>query len=330
MVRPLPPLSSLRSFEAVARQLSFSKAAEELHVTPGAISQQVRSLEELLGTRLFDRTRRSVALTDAAMRMLPHIQAGLEMLAKAIASKASPGGDRTLTISVAPSFASKWLVPRLPMFYEQYPDIDLRISATVGLADFKRDKVDLAIRLGHGRYPGLHTKPLFAEALTPFCSPELLKRKGPLKKPDDLRKHRLIHDTSIPGGGENQAWEQWLRLAGAKNVSPQRGVRFTLAELAMQAAIDGAGVVLGRIVLAEGDVAAGRLVRPFKIALPLKVSYFLVRLSAQPPRHEVQCFQEWLFGCLGPSPTARNSRRRSAIKTVGTEKNGWAADVRRS
>ena len=118
MVKPLPPLSSLRSFEAVARQLSFSKAAEELHVTPGAVSQQVRSLEELLGTRLFDRTRRSVVLTDAAVRMLPDIQAGLEMLAKAIASKASPSGDQTLTISVAPSFASKWLFPRLPTFYE--------------------------------------------------------------------------------------------------------------------------------------------------------------------------------------------------------------------
>ena len=307
MVRSLPPLRSLRCFEAVARQLSFSKAAEELHVTPGAVSQQVRALEELLGTRLFNRTRRSVVLTDAAVRMLPDIQAGLETLAKAIASKASPSGDRTLTISVAPSFASKWLVPRLPMFHEQHPDIDLRISATVGLADFERDKVDLAIRLGHGRYPGLHAEPLFTEALTPFCSPELLKRKGPLKKPDDLRRHRLIHDTSIPGGGEHHAWEQWLSLAGASNVSAQRGVRFSLAELAMQAAIDGGGVVLGRVVLAEGDVAAGRLVRPFKIALPLEVSYFLVKLRAGPPRQEIQCFREWLFGSLG------NSRRRAAI-----------------
>jgi LysR family glycine cleavage system transcriptional activator len=301
MVGPLPPLSSLRSFAAVARHLSFSRAAEELHVTPGAVSQQVRSLEELLDTRLFDRTRRSVVLTDAAVRMLPEIQAALELLARAIAKKASPSAARTLTISVTPSFASKWLVPRLPMFYERHPDIDLRISATVGLADFKRDKVDLAIRLGHGKYPGLHAEALFSEALTQFCSPELMQRKGGLKKPDDLSKHRLIHDTSIPGGGEHHAWEQWLRLAGAKNVSAQRGARFTLAELAMQAAIDGAGVVLGRVVLAEGDLAAGRLVRPFKVALPLEVSYFLVRLNARPPRQEMQCFREWLFGSLGAS-----------------------------
>jgi LysR family transcriptional regulator, glycine cleavage system transcriptional activator len=311
MAKSLPPLGTLRSFEAVARQLSFSKAAAELHVTPGAVSQQISSLEDLLGTRLFDRTRRSVALTDAAMRMLPDIQAGLEMLVRAVSRKSLPAGERTLTVSVTPSFASKWLLPRLPTFYERYADIDLRISATVGLADFKRDRVDLAVRLGHGRYPGLHAEPLFTDALTPFCSPDLLKRKGPLRNPDDLRKHRLIHDTSIPGGGEHGAWEQWLRHAGAKNVSPHRGVSFTLAELAMQAAIDGAGVVLGRIVLAEGDVAAGRLVRPYKIALPLDVSYFLVRSGDGPPRHEIQCFREWLFSSLSRSPTVGGSPRRS-------------------
>jgi LysR family transcriptional regulator, glycine cleavage system transcriptional activator len=268
MVKSLPPLSTLRSFEAVARQLSFTKAAVQLHVTPGAVSQQIRSLEELLDMRLFERTRRSVALTDAGMRMLADVQAGLEILARAINSKMPRIGERTLTISVAPSFASKWLLPRLPTFYDQHSDIDLRISATVGLADFERDKVDLAIRLGHGRYPGLHAEPLFAEALTPFCSPDLLRRNGPLRKPDDLRNHRLIHDTSIPDRGEQGAWEQWLSLAGAKHVSSHRGARFTLAELAMQAAIDGAGVVLGRIVLAEGDMAAAGWSAPSRSRCP--------------------------------------------------------------
>jgi LysR family transcriptional regulator, glycine cleavage system transcriptional activator len=314
MGKPLPPLSSLRSFEAVARQLSFSKAADELHVTAGAVSQQIRALEELLGTRLFDRTKRSVALTEVATRMLPDIQAGLEMLARACSSKTAPVGEQTLTISVAPSFASKWLLPRLPSFYDQHPDIDLRISATVGLADFKRDRVDLAIRLGHGRYPGLHAEPLFAEALTPLCSPELLKSKGRLKTPDDLRKHRLIHDTSIPGGDEHAAWDRWLALAGAKHVSAHRGARFTLAELAMQAAIDGAGVVLGRIVLAEGDLAAGRLVRPFKTVLPLDVSYFLVRTNATVPRPEILCFRNWLFSSLKQSRLTRNPSRSLSRK----------------
>jgi LysR family glycine cleavage system transcriptional activator len=309
MPRPLPPLSSLRSFEAVARQLSFTKAAEELHITPGAVSQQIRSLEELLGTKLFDRTKRWVALTEAGTRMLPDVQTGLGILSRAISAKAMPIGERSLTISVAPSFASKWLLPKLPSFHDQHPDIELRISATVGLADFNRDRVDLAIRLGHGNYPGLHAEPLFAEALTPLCSPELLKREGRLKKPDELRKHRLIHDTSIPGDDEHSAWERWLALAGARDVSARRGAKFTLAELAMQAAIDGGGVVLGRIVLAEGDVAAGRLVQPFKIVLPLDVSYFLVRSGAMAPREEMLRFRTWLFDSLGPSPFARNSFR---------------------
>ena len=280
-------------------------------MTPGAVSQQISSLENLLGVRLFDRTRRSVALTGAGSHMLPGVQAGLDMLMRAISSRAAATKERSLAISVAPSFASKWLLPRLPTFYEQYPDIDLRISATVGLADFKRDDVDIAIRLGRGRYPGLRAEPLFTEAITPFCSPDLIKRKGPLKKPDDLKGHRLIHDTSIPGGGEDGAWEQWLELAGAKAVRPHRGVRFSLAELAMQAAIDGAGVVLGRVVLAEGDVAAGRLVSPFKIALPLDVSYFLVRPSASSARHEIQCFREWLLTALKASPTVRVPQGRS-------------------
>jgi LysR family transcriptional regulator, glycine cleavage system transcriptional activator len=301
MPKPLPPLSSLRSFEAVARQLSFSKAAEELNVTPGAISQQIRALEELLGARLFDRTKRSVALTRVATRMLPDIQAGLGLLSRACSNRSAPLGERTLTISVTPSFASKWLLPRLASFYDQHPDIDLRISATVELADFKRDEIDLAIRLGHGRYPGLHAEPLFAEGLTPLCSPKILKGKGRLKTPDDLRKHRMIHDTSIPGQGEHSAWDKWLAWAGAKHISARRGVRFTLAELAMQAAIDGAGILLGRLVLAEGDVAAGRLVHPFKTVLPLDVSYFLVRSEEAAPRPEMLHFRNWLFSTLGKS-----------------------------
>lgn len=309
MVKSLPPLGALRAFEAVARRLSFSKAAEDLNVTPGAVSQQIRLLEELLGTSLFERTRRSVALTDVGMQMLPDVQLGLETLSRAISSKTAPAGGKTLTISVAPSFASKWLIPRLSDFSERYPEIDLRISATVGLADFKRDKVDLAIRLGRGNYPDLQAEPLFAESLTPFCSPALLKRKGRLRNPDDLRKHQLLHDTSIPGQEERSAWERWLDVAGAKHVSAQRGTRFSLAELAMQAAIDGAGVVLGRMVLAEADLAAGRLVRPFKLILPLEWSYFLV-MSKGGRRQEIECFRDWLYDTLRRSLLRKSGKPR--------------------
>ncbi len=308
-MKTLPPLSSLRAFEAVARRLSFSRAAEELHVTPGAVSQQIRSLEELLGESLFVRTKRSVALTEVATRMLPDIQAGLEALSRATSSKTTASAGRTLSISVAPSFASKWLLPRLADFSDHHPDIDLRISATVGLADFRRDKVDLAIRLGRGSYFDLHALPLFGETLAPMCSPELLKAKGRLRKPDDLSKHRLLHDTSIPGESEQPSWERWLELAGAKHVSAHRGTRFSLAELALQAAIDGAGVVLGRMVLAEGDLAAGRLIRPFKVILPLEVSYFLVMPRGSARRQEVQCFRDWLYSTLKQSPFTRNARK---------------------
>lgn len=311
MVKTLPPLSSLRAFEAVARRLSFSRAAEDLHVTPGAVSQQIRLLEELLGEGLFVRTKRSVAMTEAAMRMLPDIQAGLEMLSRATSSKTTFSPANTLTLSVAPSFASKWLLPRLAGFSEQHPDIDLRISATVGLADFKRDKVDLAIRLGRGSYPDLHAERLFGETLAPLCSPGLLKASGRLKKPDDLSRHRLLHDTSIPGESERPSWDRWLERAGAKHVASHRGTRFSLAELALQAAIDGAGVVLGRMVLAQGDLAAGRLVRPFKVVLPLDVSYFLVMVKGSVRRREIQCFRDWLFSALKRSPFTRTARKPS-------------------
>ena len=213
MSKSLPPLSALRAFEAVARRASFSRAAEELNVTPGAVSQQVRLLEELLGHSLFVRNRRSVAPTEAATRMLPDIQAGLEALARATSrSRIAAAAERTLTISVAPSFASKWLLPRLRDFSDHYPDIELRISATVSLADFRHDGVDLAIRLGHGSYAGLKAEPMFAEKLAPMCSPDLLKAKGRLRKPDDLRKFRLLH-----------GWRDYLSREGPEGRAVQAG-----------------------------------------------------------------------------------------------------------
>jgi LysR family glycine cleavage system transcriptional activator len=302
MRRSLPPLSALRAFEAVARRLSFSKAAEELHVTPGAISQQIRSLEELLGATLFVRNRRSVALTDFAGRMLPEVQAGLELLWRAVGGRTTSATGTTLTISVTPSFASKWLMPKLQDFSDHYPDIDLRIAATTAFADFRGERVDLAIRLGRGHYPDLHVEPLFAEGVVPLCSPKLLKRKLPLKRPDDLKMHRLIHDSSIP-----DAWERWLALAGASQVSAHRGPRFSLAELAMQAAIEGTGVVLGRMLLAEGDLAAGRLVQPFKAVLPLDVSWALVMPRGNIRRYEVRCFRNWLYTRLKAPGRLRKS-----------------------
>jgi LysR family glycine cleavage system transcriptional activator len=296
MPRPLPPLSALLAFEAVARRLSFSRAAEELHVTPGAVSQQIKALEERVGEPLFERTRRTVGLTSAARAMLPDVQAGLHLLSRAVEDKATASANgRSLTISVAPSFASKWLLPRLPQLAKLHPGIDLRISATVSLAEFGRDGPDLAIRFGRGQYGDLHSERLLPESLTPMCSPAMPGARA-LKRPGDLRRVPLLHDTSVPGAGDSGAWSKWFELAGETGVPVESGMRFSLAEHALQAAIDGAGVVLGRLCLAEGDLAAHRLVRPFKQALQLDVGYHLVMPRRRRERADVQRFREWLLG----------------------------------
>ena len=294
----LPPLSALRAFEAVARTLSFTGAARELHVTPGAISQQVRALEEQLGTALFRRSRRSVALTAAGSAILPDVQAGFESLSRVLDDGWRRSQGKTLTISVAPSFASKWLLPRLPEFAAQFPDIELRISATVGLVDFAREEVDLAIRFGSGGYGDVKTERLFSEALAPMCAPRLVTPRRPLNTPSDLRHFRLIHDLSIPWRDHESGWARWLKLAGAGEVNASRGSRFSLAELALQAAIDGTGVVLGRLALAQQDLAEGRLYRPFSVVLPLDMSYYLVMPKKKHERPEIQSFKAWIRGVL--------------------------------
>lgn len=294
MPRHLPPLSAFRAFEAVARHLSFSKAAAELHVTPAAVSQQVKLLEGALGALLFRRTKRSVTITAAGQAMLSDVQAGFELLTGAVERVATVSANPSLAISVAPSFASKWLVPRLARFAALRPEIDLKISATTALVDFRRDEIDLAIRFGQGRYPGLDSELLFPEALTPMCAPKLREGAHPLKAPDDLRYVRLLHDMSVPGADGVLLWGRWLGAAGATRVNPNRGPRLSLAELALQIAIDGGGVVLGRIALAADDIAAGRLVCPFDTVLPIEAGYHLVTPRAARKKPEAMEFRRWL------------------------------------
>jgi LysR family glycine cleavage system transcriptional activator len=309
MALRLPPLSALRAFEAVARHLSFTRAADELHVTPAAISQQVKGLEDQLGVQLFERSRRAVALTDAGVSILPDVRAGFASLSRVLDRNIRKPQGPALRISVAPSFASKWLLPRMPNFAAQYPDIQLRISATPALADLKNDEADLAIRFGVGRYPGLRSEPLFREALCPLCSPRFSKGKRALRTPADLKRFQLLHDLSLPGDPQPPGWTQWLNLAGVPEVNANRGTCFSLAELALQAAIDGAGVVLGRLALAEVDLAAGRLWRPFQPTLELDLGYFLVTPKRRHESNEVQCFRNWLHD-VARSPSGKNSRDR--------------------
>lgn len=295
MMRRLPPLNALRAFEASARHLSFTRAADELGVTPAAISHQVRQLEDWFGVPLFRRLNRSVRLTDAGQACLPPLTEGFDLLARAAAAVGAADDGGLLTVSVAPSFAGKWLVPRIEGFSARHPDVDVRISASMALVDFRTDDVDVGIRFGNGNYPDLRVDKLFAESVAPLCGPAVLADGQPLETPGDLSRHTLLHDDSAYAIGPTPDWRMWLRVAGVEDlVDWRRGPRFTQAEHALQAAIDGMGVVLGRTSLAAADLAAGRLVQPFALTLPTDFGYFLVAPETTAGRPKVAAFRDWI------------------------------------
>jgi LysR family transcriptional regulator, glycine cleavage system transcriptional activator len=289
MSRRLPPLNALRAFEAAARHLSFTRAAAELHVTQTAISHQIKALEERLGVRLFRRLPRGLLLTEAAQRLLPPVRDAFDQIAAATERLAAGGVGATLTVSVLPSFAAKWLVPRLGRLRAAHPDLDLRISASSELVDFARDDVDVGIRMGSGVYPGLRVERLFGEALVPVCSPLLREGPHPLLRPEDLAHHVLLHDDDYAG------WELWLRLAGVPGVLARRGPVFTDSGMVVQAAAEGQGVALARRVLAAGDLAAGRLVQPFDVSIPHDLAYYLVCPEATAEQPKIAAFRSWLL-----------------------------------
>jgi len=268
MGRRLPPLNALRAFEAAARHLSLSRAADELSVTPAAVSHQIRTLEDHLGVALFRRDGRSLLLTDAGQACLPGIREGFERLASAIDEIDSLGMVGVLTVSVAPSFAAKWLVPRLDRFQVRHPEIDVRVSASMQVTDFSRDDVDLAIRYGAGRYPDLVVEKLLEESVFPVCSPGLLKEKGPIDTPEALRSHTLLHDDSPDNDESCPTWAMWLKAAGVE-MDASRGPRFNQSSLVIEAAALGKGVALAKATLAAADLAEGRLVKPFPVNAPV-------------------------------------------------------------
>jgi len=289
MTRRLPPLTALRAFEAAARHLSFTRAAAELHVTQTAISHQIRALEELLGVRLFRRLPRGLMLTDEAQRYLPAIRDAFDRIDAATEELAAVSASGALTVSVVPSFAAKWLVPRLGRFRVARPDVDLRISTSSHLVDFAREDVDLGIRMGRGNYPGLRVDRLFGEVLMPVCAPALLAGTHPLRQPGDLRHQVLLHEDDYTG------WQLWLELAGVAGVEARRGPIFTDGAIVVQAAAEGQGVALARLALAAGDIAAGRLVRPFAVSMPYDLAYYLVCPRATAERPRIAAVRAWLL-----------------------------------
>jgi LysR family glycine cleavage system transcriptional activator len=291
--RPLPPLNALRAFEATARNLSFSKAAEELHVTPAALSHQIRGLEDYLGLKLFHRRARSIALTDAARLIYPGIRSGFESLREAVEQLDRGQRDRILVVSATPGLTAKWLAPKLYRFLAKHPEIDTRISASAAYVNFTTDGVDVGIRLSSGDHPDLHVEKLADEWLIPLCSPKLLQGERPLRSPRDLVNFNLIQ-VDLPG--IVPTWSDWAHLAGVDDIDTTRGLRLNVADHALDAASEGAGVVLAYKLVASRDIRLGRLVAPFgpEIKVPARAYYFVCPRGFE-KRPPVRAFRDWIF-----------------------------------
>lgn len=304
------PLNALNAFEVAARHESFSKAAEELNVTPAAISQQIRMLEELMGVQLFHRLNRGLALTAAGKSGLAKLQDGFRNVNDAVEQIRATPERQTLDVWMAPSFASKWLMPRMRRFVDLHPEIDLRISASAELVDtevaapaltediLRRNGVDIAIRFGRGHYPGCHVDLLMNVNALPLCSPVLLQNEDkPLSRPDDLQFHTLLHDETPYEGRPN--WSAWLTAVGASFVDGARGLRFNRVSLALEAAVEGQGVVLSLEQLAINDLKNGRLVVPFRYPVELLQAYYVISLPNQSNDQHISAFKDWLMTEVG-------------------------------
>ena len=290
MPRRLPPLNALRSFEAAARYESFTRAAEELHVTQGAVSQQVKALETELGVKLFNRERQRLKITPAGRDYLlvigeafDHIGAGTERLVQRQSAS-------VLTVSTSLDFAAKWLVHRLARFSAAHPGIDLRVSATMHNVDFAREDVDVAVRHGDGNWPGLDATQLCAEQIFAICSPKLLAGRDRLRRPTDVLKWPLLRLED-----QSKAWERWFALAGV--AAPERlpGPVLNRASMLIDAAIDGQGVALARTTLAAWDLISGRIVRPFDLSWRPAGTYWIVTPKATAKVAKIGRFRDWLL-----------------------------------
>ena len=284
----LPPLNSLRAFDAAVRRLSFTGAAEQLHVTHGAVSRQVQQLETFLGQRLFDRLPKGLELTAAGRQLAFTTGRIFEDLGQVVAELRAESRPNIITISTVASLAARWLVPRLASFHSRQPDYEIHVGTSTRLVDFRRDGVDLAIRFGHGKWPNLYTERLFCPREFPVCAPSLLEGDHSLRETNDLANFTLLHDMT------HEHWRQWLELAGAENVDPQAGLLLEDMNVLLQAAIEGQGVALASRPLVTADLNAGRLVRPFDIELPVELSFYTVCEAGREKEPGMKETIEWL------------------------------------
>jgi LysR family transcriptional regulator, glycine cleavage system transcriptional activator len=306
MLRRLPSLNALRAFEAAARNESFTRAADELAVTQGAVSHQVKALEQELGLRLFTRQHQRLLITDAGRSYLEVVRDAFDRLAVGTNQLLQQQTTGVLTVTASPNFAAKWLVHRLGRFAEVHPEIDLRLSASLQHVDFSREDIDLAVRHGDGEWPGLHVTRLVSEELFPVCAPALLRGRNALRVAADLRRQTLLHVN------DRRDWGRWLDAAGTKGIDPAHGPIFNQASMAIDAAMNGQGVALARTALAAWDLLAGRLVRPFAPGLKVNYAYWIVCPKATAKLPKIATFRAWLLAEAAEDARRLTQARRAA------------------
>lgn len=305
-MKHLPSINSLRAFQASARCLSFTRAAEELNVTQGAISHQVKGLEEMIGSKLFLRVKQRLQLTEQGKGYLPFVREALDLLHAGNDYLSSNDQSGILTVTASPNFASKWLVHRLGKFIETHPDIELRISASMQHIEFGRSDIDIAIRHGNGDWPDLDVTRLCPEQIFAACSPRYLEKHGPLTHPSQLSNHTLLHDQS------RQDWPLWFSAAGIGEMQVPSGPQFDQTSMVIDAAIEGNGVALIRSALAARDLLTGRLVRLFDITLPAPFAYYIVCPKASAKIPKITKLRDWLLN------EAQRDARKMALHGHGT------------
>ncbi len=289
-----PKIMSLRCFEAAARLLSFTKAGQELFITQAAVSQQIRALEQNLGCQLFLRQNKQLLLTQQGQQFVIQVRKALENIRLGIEQISQSGDQGVLNISVLPSFAARWLVPRLWRFLKSHPDIEVRIAPSLTLVDLNHSDVDLAIRFGKGEYAGVHSTFLAGDEAFPVCTPELLQT-GSLKKPEDLTKFVVIPDI----GPKDLTWNDWLKAVNCEHLKLQKGFTVNDNSLAIDAVLSGQGIALARRSLVEKELESGRLIRPFPQSITTEYSYYLVRGEQKPMTAKLRVFCDWLQSEFG-------------------------------
>jgi LysR family glycine cleavage system transcriptional activator len=289
MLKRLPPLNSLKAFESAARHLSFTKAGDELFVTQAAVSHQIKSLENYLSIKLFHRKNRALLLTEEGQSYFHELRDIFVNIQDATQRLMAMGAKGAITIATPPSFASQWLVPRLPQFSAKHCDIDVRIKAVDADDGFLDDSVDIAVFYGKGNWKGLYCTKLLSENLTPMCSPLLLQEGKPLSKLEDLSHHTLLHDNT------RAAWKSWLNNFGIKHTNENQGPIFSHTMLVLQSACMGQGIALSDTVLAKPEIDSGRLICPFDEKIESKLSYYLVCKESQAEQSKIKIFSEWMW-----------------------------------